>query len=213
VNGPPSTDLPYEVLMKIQQGAMAYRYRGVPLLKDPFDLALYPMLLERARPRTIIEIGSYAGGSAMWLADQAALIGLDLRVHSIDRQPPAGVAHPSVAFLQGDARDLGRTLTSSFLESIDRPLLVIEDSDHLAVTTAAVLEFFQAWLRPGEYICIEDGILTAMRAEDRYDGGPLRAIRDFLARSGGRFEVDRSLCDYFGHNVTWNVDGYLRRVS
>ena len=52
-----------------------------------------------------------------------------------------------------------------------------------------------------------------MRAEDRYDGGPLRAIRDFLARSGGRFEVDRSLCDYFGHNVTWNVDGYLRRVS
>ena len=80
MNGPPSTDLPYELLMKIQQGAMAYRYRGVPLLKNPFDLALYPMLLDRVRPRTIIEIGSYAGGSAMWLADQAALIGLDLRV-------------------------------------------------------------------------------------------------------------------------------------
>ena len=37
MNGPASTDLPYELLMKIQQGTMAYRYRGVPLLKNPFD--------------------------------------------------------------------------------------------------------------------------------------------------------------------------------
>ena len=63
------SDLPYELLMKIQQGTMAYRHRGVPLLKNPFDLALYPLLLERARPRTLIEIGSYSGGSALWFAD------------------------------------------------------------------------------------------------------------------------------------------------
>ena len=55
------SELPYELLMKIQEGTMAYRYRGVPLLKNPFDLAIYPLLLERARPRTLIEIGSYRG--------------------------------------------------------------------------------------------------------------------------------------------------------
>jgi len=58
----------------------------------------------------------------------------------------------------------------------------------------------------------EDGILTAMRVADSYGGGPLRAIHEFLARSGGRYEIDRSLCDYFGRNVTWNVDGWRRRV-
>jgi cephalosporin hydroxylase len=52
-----------------------------------------------------------------------------------------------------------------------------------------------------------------MRAGEAYDGGPLRAIHEFLARAGDRYEVDRTLCDYYGTNVTWNVDGYLRRTA
>ncbi len=31
---------------------MAYRYRGVSLKKNPFDLALYMGLLDQAKPRT-----------------------------------------------------------------------------------------------------------------------------------------------------------------
>jgi len=211
VNLETPSDIPYELLMKIQHGTMAHSYRGVPLLKSPFDLALYPLLLERARPRTLIEIGSYAGGSAMWLADQAHLLGLGLRVHSVDLQVPA-VEHPAVTFIQGDARDLGAVFTESFMESIERPLLVVEDADHIAGTTAAVLAFFDPWLRSGEYIVIEDGILTDMRVAHLYQGGPLHAIHAFLAEAGDRYEVDRSLCDYFGRNVTWNVDGFLRRL-
>ena len=202
------TDIPYELLMKIQQGTMSYRYRGVPMLKNPFDLALYMMLLERAQPRTLLEIGTHAGGSALWFADQRP----DLEVWSIDLQPPQGVSHPRVRFCRGDATRLGEVLTPEVMESLPRPLLVVEDSSHLATTTAAVLEFFDGWLRPGEYMVIEDGILTAMRAGEVYGGGPLQAIHEFLARTGGRYEVDRTLCDYYGRNVTWNVDGYLRRV-
>jgi len=202
------TDIPYELLMKIQHGAMNTRYRGVPMLKNPFDLALYAMLLERARPETLIEIGTHAGGSALWFADQRP----GMRVWSIDLEPPEGVSHPSVQFLRGDARRLGEVLTPAVMESLPR-LLVVEDSNHLAGTSAAVLDFFDRWLRPGETIVIEDGILTAMRAAEAYDGGPLRAIHEFLARSGGRYEIDRTLCDYYGRNVTWNVDGYLRRIA
>lgn len=208
----PTTAIPYELLMKIQQGTMAYRHRGLPLLKNPFDLALYPMLLARTRPRTLIEIGSYGGGSAIWFADQGRLLDLDLRVYSIDLKMPAGIEDPRVTFLEGDAEQLGRVLTSAFLEAIERPLLVVEDSSHLAPTTTAVLDFFDPHLRSGEYIVVEDGILTDMRVADSYAGGPLRAIEAFLGRTAGRYEVDRELCDYFGHNVTWNVDGYLRRL-
>ena len=203
------TDIPYELLMKIQQGTMAYRYRGLPLLKNPFDLAIYPLLLDRLKPRTLIEIGSFRGGSALWFADQVNA----MRVWSVDLEPPSGVEHPAVTFLKGDARDLGGVLTPDRMQSIARPLLVVEDSNHQAGTTAAVLEFFDTWLRPDEYIVIEDGILTAMRVADSYDGGPLRAIHEFIARTEGRYEIDRALCDYFGTNVTWNIDGYLRRVS
>lgn len=202
------TDIPYELLMKIQQGTMNYRYRGVPMLKNPFDLALYALLLESAQPQTLIEIGTHAGGSALWFADQRP----GMHVWSIDLELPEGVSHPSVLFRRGDARRLGDVLTPEVMQSLARPLLVVEDSSHQAGTTAAVLDFFDRWLLPGEYIVIEDGILTAMRAAEAYDGGPLRAIHEFLARSGGRYEVDRAFCDYYGRNVTWNVDGYLRRV-
>ena len=67
-------------------------------------------------------------------------------------------------------------------------------------------------MRAGESIVIEDGILTDMRVADQYGGGPLHAIHEFLAKHRGAYEIDRALCDTFGRNVTWNVDGYLRRV-
>ncbi|HEX8142058.1 MAG TPA: CmcI family methyltransferase [Pyrinomonadaceae bacterium] len=206
------SDIGYDLLMKIQQGTMTYCYRGVPLQKNPFDLALYSLLLERTRPRTLIEIGSYQGGSAIWFADQASILGLDLRVISIDLEVPATAAPPSINFLRGDAHKLGAILPSPVMNAIKRPLMVVEDSSHLAGTTAAVLEFFDTWLRSGEYIVIEDGILSDMRVADLYDGGPLRAIEAFLEKSDGRYEVDRGLCDYYGRNVTWNVNGYLRRL-
>lgn len=208
----PHSDVPYELLMKIQQGTMAYRYRGLPLLKNPFDLALYTLLLERARPRTLIEIGSHEGGSAIWFAGHAALLGLEMKVVSVDLDVPK-VEHPSVTFLQGDARRLGAVLTASFMQGIERPLLVVEDSSHLSTTTEAVLAYFDTWLRPGEWIVVEDGILSDMRVAYQYKGGPLAGIQRFLGRTGGRYEIDRTLCDYFGRNVTWNVDGYLRRVA
>jgi cephalosporin hydroxylase len=203
--------VPYDLLMTIQKGTMDYRYRGIPTLKNPFDLALYPMLLEQTKPRTLMEIGSYKGGSALWFSDLAARLGFPMEVYSIDVAPPADVTRPGITFLTGDAQDLGATLKDELLESLPRPWLVIDDADHSRSTTLAVLRFFDKWLRPGEYIVVEDGIVTDMRVPELYDGGPRQAIQEFLRAHGDRYAIDRTYCDYFGHNVTWNVDGFLRR--
>jgi cephalosporin hydroxylase len=198
--------------MSIQHGVMAYRYKDVPMLKNPFDLAIYPLLLERARPRTLIEIGSHRGGSAIWFADIAASLGLSLQVISVDIARVNNLRHAAVTFLQGDARDLRPVFPERFFAALPRPLLVIDDSDHQFNTCLAVLRFFDPWMEPGEFMAIEDGILSDMRVAEEFDGGPLRAIETFLGESSGRYAIDRDFCDYFGHNVTWNVDGYLRRV-
>src|SRR5918998_3654718 len=98
----PRSDIGYELLMKIQKGTMAYTYRGLPLLKNPFDLAIYSLLLQRAKPRTLVEVGSHMGGSAVWFADQAGLLGLGTEVLSIDLEVPATEAteaNASVRFL------------------------------------------------------------------------------------------------------------------
>jgi len=202
--------VPYELLMSIQKGTMEYRYRGVSMLKNPFDIALYPLLLEELRPRTLIEIGSHKGGSAMWFADLAARLGFPMAVYSVDLAKVADVIEEEITFLQGDARKLGDVLDDRVLGGLAHPWLVVEDSDHQYQTTLAVLRFFDRWLSAGDYIVVEDGILSDMRAADTYDGGPERAIRTFLGKYGARYSIDRRYCDYFGRNVTWNVNGYIR---
>lgn len=205
------TAIPYDLLMQIQLGTMAYTYKGIATLKNPFDLALYPKLIWEQKPRTILEIGSNAGGSAIWLADQCAMLGLDTHVYSVDIEPVTELQHPNVTFARADGRNLAPAWPRKWLEGLPRPLLIIEDADHHYITTKAVLDYLSPHVAEGEMIIVEDGILTAMKVEELYGGGPVRAIAEFLAQSGGRFEVDRAYCDFFGHNVTWNTGGFLRR--
>ena len=40
------------------------------------QVSLYPMLLFELKPKTIIEIGAFNGGSAIWLADNLELFGI-----------------------------------------------------------------------------------------------------------------------------------------
>jgi cephalosporin hydroxylase len=82
-------ELPRRFLECIQRGAMSYTYKGVPTYKNPFDLALYQLLFWEQKPRTLIEIGSKWGGSALWFADLLRSYGIDYTIHSIDVQPRA----------------------------------------------------------------------------------------------------------------------------
>jgi cephalosporin hydroxylase len=210
----PASAIPYDLLMRIQAGTMAYRYKGVPTLKNPFDLALYPMLLWSVRPRTIIEIGSNAGGSALWLADQLTALAIEGHVYSADLARVDGLSDPRLTFIEGDGRCPADIFPADMVRRLPRPLLVIEDADHSYGTSKAVLGHFAPLMERGEYIVVEDGILSAMKVSDQYDGGPARAIAEFLAEEREqRWEVDAFYCDYFGPNVTWNVNGYLKRVG
>src|SRR5882757_5107845 len=110
-----------ELLQSIQRGTMSYTYKGIPTLKNPFDWALYPLLLWEIQPRTVIEIGSNHGGSAVWFADMLRTFDCGGHVHSIDLTPPNLVA-AGVTFHEGDAEHLDRTLSAAFMEALPRPL-------------------------------------------------------------------------------------------
>jgi cephalosporin hydroxylase len=208
-----ATALMKPLLDHIQRGTLRYTYRGVPTLKNPFDWALYPMLLWETRPRTIVEIGSNQGGSALWMADTMRSFSIPCHIHSVDINPVSGLQIPDVTFHGGDARNLEQTFPAEFMQRLARPLLVIEDSDHQMQTTLAVLRFFDRWLASGEYIVIEDGIVAAMGEAAIYGGGPHAAIVQFLNERPGEYELDTRYCDWFGLNVTWNINGFLRRAA
>jgi len=149
--------------------------------------------------------------SALWMRDIVHIYGLACQIHSVDVVPVVGIEIPGVTFHTGDGRGLAKTFDNGFLRRLARPLLVIEDADHRPETTYAVLKFFDSWMRPGEYIVVEDGIVNDMGHEVQYAGGPLAAMARFLTERGKDYEIDRRYCDWFGGNVTWNVDGFLRR--
>jgi len=209
-----SSGLPISAVQSIQKGAGRYSYRGIRMLKNPFEMALYPLLFWQLKPRTVIEIGSNTGASAVWFADLMTAYGIDGKIISIDLAvPDINLQRENVSFLKGDALKLGDVLTSDLLAGINRPLLVIEDSAHYPETSRAVLEFFDPVLQPGEYIVVEDGNVTDLGLGHKFRGGPGVAIAEFLTRASDRYEIDARLCDFYGPNFTGNTNGYLKRIA
>jgi cephalosporin hydroxylase len=206
--------LPTAVLDAIQSGTFRMRYRNLPLIKSPFDMALYLLLIQKLKPRTVIEIGTYKGGSALWFADMLSLHGIDRpRVISIDSDLRTSVSDERITFVRGDARALHEVLDATTFSGLERPLLVIDDASHLYADCLAVLDFFHDHLARGEYIVIEDGNVSQFSdpVYAAYEDGPNRAVADFLGRHADAYAIDTELCDHFGYNVTYNPNGWLRR--
>lgn len=215
-NGPRdfSTDMPGQMLEKIQNGVLRSVYRGVKFLKSPLDVGLYLQLLAKLRPRTIVEIGCRFGGSALWFADMMAAHGVTPRVVTVDIDPQPPYEDARINVVTGDAADLSSCLPPEWLAAAPRPWLIVEDSSHYYRHSLAVLEFFDPLLQSGDYIVVEDGVVSHLPSAHyaQYENGPNRAVADFLARRGASYRIDTELCDFYGRNVTYNPNGWLERL-
>lgn len=203
------------VFDNMQHGVLRSVYRDVRFLKSPFDIGLYLQLLSRLRPQTVIEIGCRFGGSALWFADMMTAHRIvDPQVVSVDIDPQVSFEDPRIRVLTGDAAQLEACLTPELLASCPRPWLVVEDSSHFYQHTAAVLDYFHLLLAEGDYIVVEDGVVYHLNGDhyQQYENGPNRAVADFLARNGSHYLIDTDLCDFYGRNVTYNPNGWLRRL-
>lgn len=196
----------------IQSGTQKLTYRGLRFPKDPFDIALYMRLIERLRPKSIIEIGTSQGGGALWFADICRNFGLDTQIVTIDLEPPQ-TQHSSIGYYKGDAYDPEGTFPSQLLNSLPHPWLISEDSAHTYDACTAVLNYFVPKMQCGDYIVIEDGTVADFTAERYldYQDGPNRAVSACLEANTGVLEIDTDLCDLFGHNVTFAPNAWLRR--
>jgi cephalosporin hydroxylase len=207
-------DLPTAALGKIQHGTLRTRYKGLRLAKSPFELALYMQAIEQLRPATIIEIGTSEGGSAAWLIDQCRALGLpDTRLISIDIEPPA-LELENVSFRQADSCRPRDTFPHAAIDKAPHPWLVIEDSAHTYESVSAVLDYFDGRLCSGDLFVLEDGVVADLEGEvyRSLADGPNLALAEFLRRTGARYTIETALCDFYGRNVTYAPNGWLRRT-
>jgi cephalosporin hydroxylase len=194
-------------MRSIYQGHFNVTYRGVHAVRCPFDFVIYQMIISKIKPDLVIEIGTQAGGSALYLADLMNNIGHGL-VHTIDIKNQSNELvqkHPRIAlFTEGwetyDIKEARKYAT----------VLVIEDATHIYEDTLGAINKFAPLVTLGSYLIVEDGIIQELGMTKEFHGGPLRAINEFL-RNNQDFEIDRDWCDFFGKNVTFNVNGYLKK--
>ena len=53
-------------------------------MKDPMTLSIYLQLLQDLKPKTILEFGTYEGGSALWMHDLMISLNLECKIHTFD---------------------------------------------------------------------------------------------------------------------------------
>lgn len=191
-----------DILRPIEAASHRYTYRGHALIKNPFDFALYPLLLWNLRPASVFEIGSYNGASALWMADTLRTYGIKSHITSLDVVKVTAIQDPDITFLAGSGREPQIAFPEQMLAASPRPWLVIEDADHSYETSKAVLEYFHPHMESGDYFVIEDGATAE---------GPRLALAEFLPAHKDEYEVDSAYCDFFGYNATWCINGFLRR--
>lgn len=186
-------------------------YAGVPVVKAPTDFFTLQMLVFRARPALIIEIGNWYGGMllayAHWL--DAMLMPAGVKVVGIDidhsRVPASVRDHTRVRLWTGDAVEIGETLTP--FESVPPRILIVDDSSHEYAHTLAVLRVYARLANSaGSHFVVEDTICGHGLDIGPWPG-PYEAVETFLAESP-EWERDET-AEVFG--LTWNPGGYLRR--
>lgn len=183
--------------MTLSQGAWdSLRWRGLPLFKTVYDFALYPMLIWELQPKTIIELGSGTGASALWMGDLLEAFGQGGKVVSIDIARPEA-SHPRVRFLQGDCERIAEVLPVMEMIGMGHPWLVVEDAH---VNVLGVLRHLHPQLRHGDYLVVEDSSIKS------------QALARFFAETPGAYKIDTRYTDFFGQNATASFDSIFRRI-
>ncbi|MGH1386747.1 CmcI family methyltransferase [Kordia sp.] len=200
------TDLDVNFLKKPGRDAMftmsqgrfeCLKWKDEILFKTVYDLAMYQMLMWELKPRTIIEIGSGTGGSAVWMADLMKSYGVESKIISFDIIAPQ-IKYNDVTFLQGDCNEIEKVMKTKILEKMPHPWLIVEDAH---VNVYGVLQHFHSLMKEGDYLIVED-------SESKQD-----EIDRFLKDTDESYLVDAEYCDFFGHNVTCSFDSIFRKMK
>jgi cephalosporin hydroxylase len=181
------TELAFRQRLFGQGAGTVFHWRGIPCFKTNYDIAIYAMLVDEFRPRTIIELGSGVGGSALFFADLCALAGLTTNVISVDTAV-AKIVDPRISFVQSDCADWLEAAAKS-KRDFQRPCLLVEDFHDDLI---GFFEYIDLILDVGDYLVIEDSYTKQNR------------ISEMIV--GQRYLIDSKYTDFFGINCTSAVN-------
>ncbi len=200
----------YFDLKSIYNGHHKVTYKGVSAIKCPFDYTLYQMIIWEVQPDLIIEIGTNKGGSTLYMADLLEANGKG-EIHTIDipknDENELLHLHPRIKIFKNGFANYDTDPLSKF-----KTILIIEDGSHQYEDCLNALYKFSPFVSKGSYFIMEDGIVNKLNREKEFNGGPQKAIKEFLKKNDS-YSIEKSWCNFFGENTTFNINGYLKRIK
>ena len=181
-----------------------HKWKGLTLMKDPMTLSIYMMMIQDIKPKTILEFGTYDGGSALWMEDVMKSLSLDCKIHTFDINPDR-VKLPEdskIKYHELDNNKINEFIDQSreLFENMESPILIIEDSH---VNVDEVVRSIDPFLKSGDYLVIEDTL-----DREKYQN----TILSENGISSMNYEVDTYYCDFWGVNNSWNINSIFRKV-
>ena len=214
------------------RGRYITRYKDIITLKNPLDHMTLVEMLQVVKPATVIEFGTFNGGSTLviddvlkGIVDNYSIYSLDVNTSMRDKSVDKFISK-NVNFIQGSSYDVEKVFPIDFLESLPRPLILIEDCHR---NVRGIMEHFHNILKPGDYLVIEDTCpivakypwvgeefnnYTEIKSEYTFDGDEtLKIVRKYLTEQEEFYAIDTYFCDLFGYNCTSHWNAFIRRMK
>lgn len=216
-------DIPISAWTPMLENAMLQTWKGIILNKSVTEIGLYPMLMYELQPKTIIELGAFNGGSAVWLADHLELFDIPGTVYSMDIDlsllDKKAEKDSRVNFLAGDSYKIAETFPHEMLSKLPHPWLIIEDSH---VNLVGILDYFhQNGFQSDDYLVVEDTSQSMWNYwREHWDDASeveqgmrkLPDLKNWLKDHENEYLVDTHYQDMYGYNGSKNWNSILKKV-
>lgn len=181
-------------------------WMGVPVLQNPLDMWILQEIIFETKPDVIIETGSCAGGSALFLVT----IFPKLEVISIDTGELdfPKFEHKRIWWKCGRSTD--KTVLMDVKKAVkDKKIMVMLDSDHTDKNVLAEMEAYGQMVSSGCYMVVCDTNLGGNPVHNNSvkGPGPMKAVEKYFEKHHD-FEIDQTKEKFY---MTFFPNGWLRK--
>ena len=199
---------------------------GVPIIQFPSDVIVLQELINKIKPKFIIECGIAHGGMLLFYATvlkaleikKHKVIGIDVKIRNVNKKRL--LKNPlikNIELIEKSSTENGITnfLEKKYLIKKKDKKIIILDSNHTKAHVLNELNLYSKMLAKGDYIVVMDTVVEFIdrkfNKDKQFDKGnsPFNAVSIFLKKNKN-YKID----DYFENKsfLTSARNGFLKKI-
>jgi|688.fasta_scaffold221091_2 cephalosporin hydroxylase len=203
-----------------------FDWMGVPIIQFPSDVIVLQELINKIKPKFIIECGIAHGGMLLFYATvlkaleikKHKVIGIDVKIRNVNKKRL--LKNPlikNIELIEKSSTENGITnfLEKKYLIKKKDKKIIILDSNHTKEHVLNELNLYSKMLAKGDYIVVMDTVVEFIdrkfNKDKQFDKGnsPFNAVSIFLKKNKN-YKID----DYFENKsfLTSARNGFLKKI-